>query len=138
MAGKNGVASGGALSSALKNVTQPDVSSPRFAFEHPLAVFDEATLRFNIVSAAPRSDGAQGGERGWVAAGKFGAPFRATFTPANWDRSVSANAPGQSGSPASTHYDDLVEPWRSGNDIILSFTQSAVESAATDRLVLQP
>ena len=138
LAGKDGIASRDALSSALKNVTQRNVSSPRIAFEHPLAVFDESTRRFNIVTSAPRSDGAPGGEPGWVVAGKFGAPFRATFTPANWDRSVSANAPGQSGSPASAHYDDLVEPWRSGDDIILAFTQSAVESAATDRLVLQP
>ena len=138
LAGKDGFPNRVALSSDLKNLTQRNVSSPQIAFEHPLAVFDESTRRFNIVTAAPRSDGASGGERGWVVGGRFAAPFRATFIPGNWDRSVSANAPGQSGSPASTRYDDLVEPWRSGDDIILAFTQSAVEAAATDRLLLQP
>ena len=48
------------------------------------------------------------------------------------------NAPGQSGSPASVHYDDLADVWAKGENISLAFTQSAVAAAAAETLILEP
>ncbi len=47
-------------------------------------------------------------------------------------------APGQSGHPLSPHYDDLVDLWRTGGLIPLSFDRGKVERRARSRLVLEP
>src|SRR5262249_7334054 len=43
-----------------------------------------------------------------------GASFRIIANTADWDRSVGANSPGQSGDPDSPHYRDLFENWANG------------------------
>ena len=70
--------------------------------------------------------------------GRFGASFGARFTVRDWDQSTAMNAPGQSGSPASVHYDDLADVWAKGENISLAFTQSAVAAAAAETLILEP
>lgn len=67
-----------------------------------------------------------------------GASFREIIDVGDWDASVVASAPGQSGQPESPHYDDLIPYWREGRTIPLAFTAEAVERATVDRLVLDP
>ena len=45
---------------------------------------------------------------------------------------------GQSGNPFDHHYNDLIEPWRTGETVPLPFTPTAIDAAASQTLVLQP
>ncbi|HEU5204189.1 MAG TPA: penicillin acylase family protein [Candidatus Limnocylindrales bacterium] len=45
---------------------------------------------------------------------------------------------GQSGNPFDHHYNDLIEPWRTGETVPLPFTPAALDAAAAQTLVLQP
>ena len=51
----------------------------------------------------------------------------------NWDRSLMVHVPGQSGQVGSSHYDDLISLWRSGEYHPMPFSRSAVESLAVSR-----
>jgi penicillin amidase len=129
------------LVSALKSIP---IASPAtegestVSFEHPLAVFEDARSRFNIGplgSAVPREPG-----MGYVVSvdGRSGASFHATFNAGAWDRSSAMNAPGQSGSPASGHYDDLASRWAAREEIPLAFTRTAVSEVGGETLTLRP
>ncbi len=67
-----------------------------------------------------------------------GASYRQILDVADWDRSVTTNAPGESGDPDSPHYSDLLQPWAAGVYHPLPFTRKAVEAATEERIVLQP
>ena len=67
-----------------------------------------------------------------------GASFRMVLDPSNWDNSVMTNTPGESGDPASKHYDDLIQPWSAGQHHPLPYTRRAVEAAAAERIRLTP
>jgi hypothetical protein len=102
---------------------QPEArSTTSVTFQHPLAVFDEPRRRFNI--------------------GPVRAPGQPLFflrsQVGDWDRTEAMNAPGQSGSPSSAHYDDLATTWANGEIVPLLFTADAVARAASDTLILQP
>ena len=45
---------------------------------------------------------------------------------------------GQSGNPFHAHYDDQIDPWRSGQTLPFPFTAAAVAAATVDTLTLQP
>ncbi|MFW5691612.1 MAG: penicillin acylase family protein, partial [Chloroflexota bacterium] len=63
---------------------------------------------------------------------------RVIYDLSNWDNSVSIHTTGQSGHPASEHYDDMIDPWRFVEYRAMPFSREAVEAAAVDRLVLNP
>jgi penicillin amidase len=67
-----------------------------------------------------------------------GASYREIFDLADWDNSVAINVPGQSGQPGSTHYDDLLPLWSSGQYFPLRYSKAAVDAVTTDVLMLQP
>jgi penicillin amidase len=56
----------------------------------------------------------------------------------NWDESVVANVPGESGQPGSPHYSDLVPYWDQTRYFPMLYTRAAVEKQAKDRLILEP
>ena len=108
-------------------------------FAHPLGVTPAARDRFNrgpfvlpgyaesvfsVAGAAP--------ER------MVGSSFRAVFDLADWDRSVATQAPGQSGSPSSSHFSDLAQSWAAGEYFPLAFTEAAVKAHAATTLTLDP
>ncbi len=64
--------------------------------------------------------------------------YRLICDPTDWDNSRSSYPGGQSGHPASSHYDDLIAPWLEERYHPLLWTHAAVEEAATDRLTLTP
>ena len=67
-----------------------------------------------------------------------GASFREIIDLADWDRSVITNAPGESGDPQSTHYDDLITDWMWGQYHQLPYSRRAVEAVTEHRLMLLP
>ena len=67
-----------------------------------------------------------------------GASFRMVVDVGNWDNSRAINAPGQSGDPASAHYDDLAPVWAAGGYVPLLYSQAAVDAACEVRIRLLP
>jgi penicillin G amidase len=63
---------------------------------------------------------------------------RAIYDLSNWDASLSMHTTGQSGHPASTHYDDMIDPWRMIEYRPMVWSREAVEAAAINTLILQP
>jgi penicillin amidase len=76
-----------------------------------------------------------GGE-GTVAAD--GATYREILDVSDWDRSLGANVPGQSGQPASPYYSNLLKDWADRKYFPLVFSKKAVDANAAHRLVLTP
>jgi penicillin amidase len=108
-------------------------------FAHPLAINDTTAKRFNR-GPIPRGGyeetvmftGAKAGTA------SVGASFSAVFDSGDWDRSVALNAPGQSESPDSRHFADLIEAWRAGRPFPLLFSEAAVGENASATLTLTP
>jgi penicillin amidase len=67
-----------------------------------------------------------------------GPSYREILDVGNWDESVVANAPGESGQPGSPHYSDLVRLWDQTRYFPMLYSQAAVDKEAKDRLVLEP
>jgi penicillin G amidase len=67
-----------------------------------------------------------------------GASYREILDTADWDHSLVANTPGQSGQPESPHYSDLLPLWDKGEYFPLLYSRKAVEKNARDRLMLAP
>jgi acyl-homoserine lactone acylase PvdQ len=93
-------------------------------FAHPLGVTDAARRRFNLTARAP--------------AGLAADPLAMTFSAADWDRSMAISAPGQSGSPESAHFADLLKRWTDGERFPLLFTDHAVQANTEATLTLTP
>ena len=51
---------------------------------------------------------------------------------------MTANTPGQSGQPESTHYDDLLKLWAREEHFPLVYSRAAVEKNAKSRMMLLP
>jgi penicillin amidase len=67
-----------------------------------------------------------------------GATFRIIADPADWDRSLGTNSPGQSGDPKNPHYSDLFSPWAEGKYFPVYFTRAKIESVAEKTIRLKP
>jgi len=67
-----------------------------------------------------------------------GASFRMVLDVGEWDNSRVINTPGQSGDPASPHYNDLFPLWAEGKYVPMLWTRTAVEGAARRVIELRP
>jgi penicillin G amidase len=67
-----------------------------------------------------------------------GPSYREILDVGNWDDSVVANVPGESGQPGSAHYSDLLTYWDQTRYFPMLYTKSAVEKEAKNRLTLEP
>jgi penicillin amidase len=67
-----------------------------------------------------------------------GASVRIVLDVGEWDRSVTINAPGQSGDASSSHYSDLLRPWAEGRYVPLLYSRAAIEEAAETVISLAP
>lgn len=56
----------------------------------------------------------------------------------DFENSVSIHTTGQSGHPASPHYGDMIDPWRTIQYHPMRWSRRSVEAAAVDRLILSP
>lgn len=114
----------------------------RVSFFHPLdAVTPTAKALFD------RGPAARPGDNTTVDATYFGgtsfdqlagASYREIFDLSDWDNSLGVNVPGQSGQPASPHYDDLLPLWLHGQYFPLRYTRPLIDQETTDVLELKP
>ena len=111
-------------------------------FAHPLAMIGDLTELFTggVVE--------KGGDDSTIDAGGFapGEDYGAAVVP-SWrqivdlsdpDAAIGAHTTGQSGHPASPHWNDLVPLWAKGERHPMPFTRCAVEAAAASALILRP
>ncbi|MGE5463504.1 MAG: penicillin acylase family protein [Syntrophothermus sp.] len=68
----------------------------------------------------------------------IGPPFRFIADLSDWNRSQGILVPGQSGHPASRHYDDNIAGWFKGEYHPMLFDREQVMTQITDRLVMEP
>jgi penicillin amidase len=110
-------------------------------FHHPLELLTDAKQLLDI-GPLPRPGDSYTVNNSTYAGEKFdqlsGPSYREILDVGNWDESVVANAPGQSGQPGSPHYSDLVPLWEQTRYFPMLYSQPAVEKQAKDRLVLEP
>jgi len=70
---------------------------------------------------------------------RWGAGYRQILDLGDFSRSLYLpTAPGQSGSPASSHYDDLAEPWAHGTYFPMAWTKEQIQRAKSSTLILHP
>jgi penicillin amidase len=107
-------------------------------FKHPLAITRAGRERFDVGPFALSGYSGTVLSTFPVADVAGGASFREIVDVSDWDRSVWTQAPGQSGSPGSSHFADLAKPWSSGAYFQMAFTTAAVEANTEAVLTLQP
>ena len=108
-------------------------------FAHPLGVTAPARQQFNIGPfELPGYAQTVMSTYGSGLAVDGGASFREILDLADWDRSLATNAPGQSGSPGSSHFADLARLWAAGEYFPLAFSGRAVAANAETVLTLVP
>jgi penicillin amidase len=123
----------------------PDLTAWRWGdvhhatFRHRLAVDEATTALFDV---GPVRRPGYGYTVNMTGGGDFeqkdGASFREVLDVADWDRSVAASAPGQSGQPASPHFADLVPYWAEGRYFPLAYSRAKVEEVTESVLRLLP
>jgi len=67
-----------------------------------------------------------------------GASYRQVLDTSDWDKSVAANVPGESGQPESEFYDNLLPLWSRDQYFPLVYSRAAVEKHTKHRLTLKP
>lgn len=67
-----------------------------------------------------------------------GTTLRLVMDVGDWDKSVAANTPGQSGDPYSAFYQNLLPIWASDQAFPLIYTDQAVETHTVQRIRLRP
>lgn len=112
-------------------------------FEHPLldVVTDTAVREHLSMPAVER-----GGSGDTPNATRYredftvaaGGSWRMVIDVGNWDNAFMTSAPGQSGDPASPHYDDLLEGWGDDGHFPLLYSKEAVAEHAVARIRLEP
>lgn len=100
-------------------------------FDHPLG---QGEAMRSLFSRGPYP--ARGG-LGVICAGAL-VSYRQILDLEDWDRSVAILPTGQSGHPASPHYDDFIELWRSGRYHPLLWSPGRVKEEGETRLLLVP
>ncbi|TVR20874.1 MAG: penicillin acylase family protein [Anaerolineaceae bacterium] len=69
---------------------------------------------------------------------RAGPSQRAIYDLSDWDNSLTMHTTGQSGNPASIHYDDMIDSWRFVEYRPMPWTREAVEQATVNTLILNP
>jgi penicillin G amidase len=114
----------------------------RVRFAHPLGRMPGLEPLFVAAELALGGDEQTVGNAGFEGDGPFDVyvvpSWRAVYDLSDLDASMGILPTGQSGNPASPHWNDQAEAWATGELRPLPFTRAAVEAAATDRLALLP
>ncbi len=115
----------------------------RLEFKHTLGGVKPLNLLFNRPSLSMGGDGSTVWQVAYVPQFPikqlhFVPSWRQIIDLADWDNSRAINLPGQSGHPASKHYDDMIGPWSRDEYHRLWWSRSQVEQHAEKRLVLEP
>jgi penicillin amidase len=115
----------------------------QLTFAHPLAASNLLERLFNRGPYPIGGDGttiwATGSNYHTVESGNVvGPPYRMIVDLGDINNSISLLSPGQSGNPASRHYDDQVGAWFSGEYHPMLFSREGVEQAAQQIMRLIP
>ncbi len=107
-------------------------------FQHPLSPAVDATTRTTLeVGPLPRGgNGYTVSSTGNNLNQSTGASFRIITDTGNWEHSLGANAPGQSGDPDSPYYRNLAEPWAADTYFPVYYAEENVKQAAQEILIL--
>jgi penicillin amidase len=110
-------------------------------FHHPLELLEGAKPLLDV-GPLPRPGDNYTVNSGGYNAEHFdqvsGPSYREILDVGNWDDSVVANVPGESGEPGSAHYSDLLPYWDQTRYFPMLYSESAVEKEAKNRLTLEP
>jgi len=68
----------------------------------------------------------------------WGPSYRQVLDPSDWDRSTFIHTTGQSGHPASEHYDDFIPRWKGCRTIPMAFSPEAVDAVQRHWMLLTP
>ena len=140
------------LRSALDEITErlgPDMTGWTWGALHhahfvpPAAVLADADLRAKMTHGpTPIPGSAQTVRAATYRMEDFavtnGASFRMVVDVGAWDESRVINSPGQSGDPASPHYNDLFPLWAEGKYVPMLWSRAAVDKAARQVIQLTP
>ena len=108
--------------------------------QHPMsgALNAEQRARFEVGPWPRGGDGNTVGATGGGPNQVSGASFRFIVEANDWDSSVGANSPGQSGDVNSPHYRDLFELWKNDRFFPVKYSRPAVEGVTELRTILAP
>ncbi|MGC4085626.1 MAG: penicillin acylase family protein [Vicinamibacterales bacterium] len=112
----------------------PPILGSHVMLAHPLGVFAIGQARFDV--GPYPLDGHS--DTVLQTDGRRGTLFRLVMDLADWNGTIAVNAPGQSGSASSLHYDDQASKWAAGTGINLVFDQLPPSKEAIDTLILRP
>ncbi|HEX7020098.1 MAG TPA: penicillin acylase family protein [Gemmatimonadaceae bacterium] len=107
---------------------------------HPLSpAVDAATrARLDVGPAARGGDGNTVNATGGGDNQTSGASFRIVTDVSDWETTLGANTPGQSGNPDDPHFRDLFPLWAANEYFGVPFRRDRVDAAAERRTVLMP
>lgn len=108
--------------------------------QHPMSAALNAEQR-RLFEVGPWPRGGDGNTVGATGGGPnqvSGASFRYIVEANDWDNSMGANTPGQSGDVNSPHYRDLFELWKNDRFFPVKYSRPAVEGVTEARIVLAP
>lgn len=108
--------------------------------QHPMsaALTPQQRARFEVGPWPRGGDGNTVGATGGGENQTAGASFRYIVEANDWDSSVGANTPGQSGDVDSPHYRDLFELWKDDRYFPVKYSRPAVEGVTELKLILAP
>jgi penicillin amidase len=108
--------------------------------QHPMsaALNAEQRTRFEVGPWPRGGDGNTVGATGGGENQTSGASFRYIVEANDWDASLGANTPGQSGDVDSPHYRDLFELWKNDRYFPVKYSRPAVEGVTELKIVLAP
>ncbi len=103
-------------------------------WKHPMADAPFVGAQFKIPLFPVSGNGSN------MATVNVGTPvsMRMIADPSDWDATRHGIALGESGDPASPHYKDQLEDWRSASPRVFPFGKSAVEKAAKSTVIFVP
>lgn len=133
----------------LRDAYGDDVRAWRYGREHRLTVRHPLGAVPGLARLLNRGPFPRGGDADTVCQSYtlrefVGPPFfvqpsyRQICDTGNWDRSYSIHPNGQSGHPASPHYDDFLKPWLKMRYHPMLWSRSRIEESARARLTLTP
>lgn len=127
------------LGEDMSSWTYGSLNNKHVRITHPLGKVVNAELREKLnTDWAPRGGNQYtSGATGSSLNQSHGATFRFIVDVNDWDASVGANSPGQSGDPESTYYDNLFSSWANDEFFVVPYSRAKVE-AESKRRVLKP
>ncbi|MDP8955557.1 MAG: penicillin acylase family protein, partial [Actinomycetota bacterium] len=140
-----------ALDRALEELTDAlgdDMSEWQWGALHTVQFAGRFSILPDLGELFMAGEGPLGGDEQTIAQGQYepGTPYKALVVPAwrqiidlsDLDASVGVQPPGQSGNPASPHFNDQFDLWMTGRHHPLAFSRPAVDAHAESTLNLLP